>query len=250
LGAPVKASVGRGRWTRPVTALVLAGFAAFVVAPLGVGFSTGIHDEMGGVPADFETLGCTSCHGGNTFGPAGKGIIAVAIAAADGTPLSGPYEHAAEYTLTITLDEQNAPEAANHAGFNLRVDAGQLAAVEGESQVNGAGTQATHVGPGRTEWRVVWTAPDEGPAVFDLWLNDVDGSGNPDPADQVYNIGFFLTDADHALPGGVEEEVHVGVPLPQYWIGLIALAGMLFIMVFGFFYLKFVNPHHTDQGDR
>ena len=34
------------------------------------------------------------------------------------------------------------------------------------------------------------------------------------------------------------------------WIGLIGLAGMVFVMVAGFVYLKFVNPHNTDQKDR
>lgn len=236
---------------RPLTALVLASAAALVVAPLGVGFSTGIHSGNAPDANAFANDGCTACHGDHAFGPAGKGIISVTFTDPDDEPLSGPYEHGVEYTITITLDEKNAPQAANHAGFNLRVDAGELAAVDGVSQLSDDGTQATHVGPGETEWQVLWTAPDEGPAVFDLWVNDVDGSGAPDPADQVYNVGFFLTDQEHAMPGAVaDEEVHVGVPLPQYWIGLIALAGMLFIMVFGFFYLKFVNPHNSDQGDR
>lgn len=250
MGAPVKRSLRSGSWTRPLIALSMVLAVALVAAPLGVGFSGGIHGQMAGVPGDFATDGCTSCHGDHQFGPNGRQVVSVIIEDENGL-LSGPYDAEHVYTITITLDERNAPEAVNRAGFNLRVDAGQLGAVDGVSQVSDDGAEATHVGAGLAQWQVTWTAPAEGPAVFDLWVNDVDGSGAPDPEDHVYNLGFFLTDHDHAQPGAVEEhEVHVGVPLPQYWLGLIALAGMLFIMVFGFLYLKFASPHNADQGDR
>ena len=52
------------------------------------------------------------------------------------------------------------------------------------------------------------------------------------------------------IPGAAAEEVEFGITLQQYWIGLIGLAGMIFIMVAGFVYLKFVNPHNTDPKDR
>ena len=233
--------------------LVLAA-TALVFAPGGIGFSTGIHKGNAPDPAAFANDGCTACHGDHAFAPFGTGNVALRITDAEGNGINGPYTHDAEYTITITLDEQNEPGAANRAGFNLRVDAGTLTAVDGSSQVTADGLEAAHVGAGSTEWTVGWTAPAGGAVVFDLWVNDVDGSAQPDAADHVYNAVFALPDLEggaRALPGAVEEhEPHVGVPLPQYWLGLIALAGMVFIMVFGYIYLKFVSPHNTDQRDR
>ncbi len=52
------------------------------------------------------------------------------------------------------------------------------------------------------------------------------------------------------MGAAVEEEVEFGITLQQYWIGLIALVGMVFVMVAGFVYLKFVNPHNADAKDR
>lgn len=231
-------------------ALLLAS-VALLVAPSGMSFSGGITDDNAGNPA-FEAEGCTACHGDHSFAPFSAGEqLTVSIVDAEGNPVGGPYEHDAEYTITITLDEQNEPGANNRAGFNLRVDAGELHAVDGVSQINGAGTQATHVNAASVSWTVGWTAPSEGPVVFDLWVNDVNGDGGPDAGDQVYNFPFYLKDHEGAVPGAVQEhEEHVGVELPQYWVGLIALAGMSVILVFTYFYVKYSSPHHTDKKDR
>ena len=79
----------------------------------------------------------------------------------------------------------------------------------------------------------------------------MNGSAAPDEPDQVYWLQFGFGDHDGATLGAAEEhEVHFGITLQQYWIGLIALIGMIFVMVAGFVYLKFVNPHNTDQKDR
>lgn len=235
------------RWLVPALALA----AALVAAVPAFGFSTGITKDNAGVP-EFEAQGCVACHGTlHEFGPLNMTNVQVAVANADGEPLNGPYEAHGVYTITITLDEQNMPAAANHAGFNLRAAAGKLTAVEGQSQVSGDGTQATHVGPGRTSWQVGWEAPDSGAAGFSLFVNDVDGSQLPDAPDQVYWLQFGFGDDHGAVLGAaVHEEVHFGISLQQYWIGLIGLAGMIFVVVASFVYIKFVNPHNTDQKDR
>ena len=236
------------RWLVPALALA----AALFVALPAFGFSAGITKENAPDPAAFGKDGCTACHGTlHTFSPLNASNVQVNVATSEGEPLNGAYEAHGLYTITITLSEQNAASATNHAGFNLRAAAGKLTAVEGQSQVTGDGTQATHVTAGRTSWQVGWEAPESGAAGFSLYVNDVDGSNAPDPADQVYWLQFGFGDHEGAVLGTVEEhEVHFGISLQQYWIGLIALVGMIFVMVAGFVYLKFVNPHNTDQKDR
>lgn len=238
-----------------MTLLALAAAAFAVLAsPIGFGFSGGITKDNAGV-ADFETIGCTACHGPGAphadFAAGASDVVSWTMVDAEGHEPAGNAYHAdAVYTINITLAERNNPTAAQHAGFSLRASAGELAGVEGISKVSGDATQATHTGPGFTAWQVQWTAPAEGVAVFDLFVNDVDGSAAPDAGDQVLRVGWFLTDESHTLPGAAAEHVEFGITLQQYWIGLIGLAGMIFIMVAGFVYLKFVNPHNTDQKDR
>jgi hypothetical protein len=239
----------RGRWLAPALALA----AASLVAVPAFGFSSGIHKDNAQNPS-FEPFGCVACHGNSAeheFPHLDTNNVRVRVVDADGQPLNGPYEAEAQYTITITLDEQNAPDATNHAGFNLRAAAGTLAGVDGQSQTSADGTQATHVNAASTSWNVTWTAPASGAAGFSLYVNDVDGSGAQDAGDQVYWLQFGFGDHEGAVLGAAEEhEVHFGISLQQYWIGLIGLAGMLFVMVAGFVYLKFVNPHNTDQKDR
>lgn len=236
-----------------VAALGLA--AALAVAPTGWGLSTGASKDTIQLP-DFATRGCTACHGNQNFATGSSEIVHWSLADAEGTPLAGnAYEAGAEYTITITLDEATAPgggSTGHHAGFNLRASAGKLAGVAGVSQASTDATQATHVNADKASWTVTWTAPAAGVAVFDLFVNDVDGDGTNSPGDQVYRAGFWLTDGTGAVPGAAahEEEVHYGISLQQYWIGLIGLAGMLFIMVGGYVFLKYGNRHNTDAKDR
>lgn len=235
----------------PVALLLLAG--ALVAAPLGLGFSSGITKDNAGLDS-FGPFGCVACHGNTAaheFPHVNTTNVRVAVVDAEGQPLNGPYEAAGLYTITITLAEQNEPGATNHAGFNLRAAAGKLTPVDGVSQVSGDGTQATHVDASKTSWTVGWEAPESGAAGFSLFVNDVDGSGDPNPEDEVYWVQFGFADHEGAVLGAAEEhEVHFGITLQQYWIGLIALIGMIFVMVAGFVYLKFANPHNTDQKDR
>lgn len=244
-------SAFRSRWFVVAALLVVA-------APMAYAFSGGICIGCEGAanapPGSFEQFGCVSCHGNTAaheFPALNMTNVQVSVADAEGNALNGPYEAHGLYTITVILHEQNQPTAANHAGFNLRAAAGKLSAVEGQSQVSADGLQATHVGPGRTTWQVGWEAPESGAAGFSLFVNDVDGSGAPDAADQVYWLQFGFGDHEGAVLGAAEEhEVHFGISLQQYWIGLIGLAGMLFVVVASFVYIKFVNPHNTDQKDR
>ena len=242
----------RGR--RLALLALFATVSAVLWVPMGFGFSGGITKDDS-VPADFETIGCTACHGDGAphadFTAGANGVISWTMTDPEGNEPAGNEYHAETvYTINITLAERNAASAANHAGFNLRTSAGEFAGVEGSSRISGDGTQATHVNAQATSWTVRWTSPGEGVAVFDLFVNDVDGSESPDAGDQVLRVGWFLTDESHTLPGAAAEHVEFGITLQQYWIGLIGLAGMIFIMVAGFVYLKFVNPHNTDAKDR
>jgi hypothetical protein len=238
------------RWLIPALALA----AALAVAVPAFGFSTGISKDNAPDPAAFAKDGCTACHGTlHTFAALDMTNVRVSVAKTEGgAPLNGPYEAHAVYTITINLTEQNNPSSpTNHAGFNLRAAAGKLTAVEGQSQVTGDGSQATHTSPGRTSWQVGWEAPESGAAGFSLFVNDVDGSAAPDAPDQVYWLQFGFGDHEGSVLGAAsEEEVEFGISLQQYWIGLIGLAGMLFVVVASFVYIKFVNPHNTDQKDR
>lgn len=244
----------RALWRPVAVVAVLVAAAAVAVLP-GSAFSTGITKDNAGV-ADFDKFGCAACHGAhNKFEPFDTSRIRFQVRDAEGHFLNGPYEKEAAYTITIALDETVAPDGGdrgNHAGFNLRPSAGKLAAVAGESKVSDDGTQATHADGTRTSWNVSWTAPASGPVSFRLFVNDVDGSGAPDGADVPIQAFFGLTDEEGAVLGAPAEEEHkeFGISLQQYWIGLVGLAGMIFIMVAGFVYLKFVNPHNTDQKDR
>ncbi len=220
---------------------------AIAMAPSGFSFSGGIVVGDGGFDPTHE--GCVSCHGDHQFATTAEDPVTVVATDADGNILSGLYEHGATYTITITLDEQNGVGAANKAGFNLGTDGGVLEAGE-NSRIGDAG-DATHTGPGFTEWSVLWTAPEEGAVTFRLYVNDVDGSGSPDAADEVYHRFFSFTDATENAPGAVEEhEPHVGVPLPQYWLGLIALGAMAVVIIFGYVYLKYASPHNATEKDR
>lgn len=228
-------------------AAVFVALVAVAVVPGGMSFSGGI--MTGDAGFDPEHGGCTSCHGGGAFATTGAGIT-VSFADADGNDVTALYEHGATYTVTIELDEQTGVGAANRAGFNLWADAGTFA--EGQNtRVHADGSEATHTSAAAASWTVLWTAPDEGAVTFRLYVNDVDGSGAPDAGDQVYLRIFSLTDDTASMPGAVEEhEPHVGVELPQYWLGLIALASMAVVIIFGYVYLKYASPHNTGEKDR
>lgn len=254
LGAPVKGLQEGGRAKAVAAVVCVAVACVLAVAPNGFSFSTGASSDTVQDP-NFAQFGCAACHGpANAFRPLDNSAVRFAVQDADGGHLNGPYAPEGTYTISIHLDEQVAPDGGtvgNHAGFNLRASAGSLAGVDGQSQATTDGLQATHINGRLTAWNVTWTAPAEGAVVFHLFVNDVDGSGANDLPDNVHQLIFAFPDEAGAQVGGVEEhEVHFGISLQQYWIGLIGLFGMVLIMVAGFVYLKFVNPHNTDQKDR
>jgi hypothetical protein len=234
---------------RPLTVVAaLALVASLAVAPTGWGLPTGADKEKITLP-DFATKGCTACHGGGKFAAGGSDLIHWAIVGADGTAIAGnTYEKGKAYTIAIKLDKRNVVEGAapdRKAGFNLRASAGKLAGIAPLTQNTADGTQATHMDAAHTAWNVTWTAPDAGVVVFDLFVNDVNGLNGADPGDQVHRVGFWLTDANGAVAGAPAAGGEV-----EYWIGLIGLAGMVFIMVAGFVYMKYGNRHNTDAKDR
>lgn len=238
----------------PVLALAIAG--TLMAAPGAFSFSGGITAENAGVP-DFEPYGCTACHGEkHKFMSLDGGNVRVNVTDdATGEPLNGPYDGHTTYTINITLHEQVGADIGadgNHAGFNLRVSEGTLTEVKGISKVSADGTQATHDGADRTQWTVGWTPPEHGAVAFRLFVNDVDGNNAPNEADEVYQVGFWFPDAEGAVVGAAAEEEHVefGISLQQYWIGLIGLFGMILVMLAGYVYLKYVNPHNSGPKDR
>ncbi len=235
--------------------LVLAAAVLVVVAPAGLGLSTGANKETIQDP-NFASKGCTACHGDGKFAPGGLDMIHVAFIGPDGKAIAGnTYAKGTAYTVHIVLDELNKPDGGktgHHAGFNLRAAAGKLTAVAGQSQVTTDQSQATHLDATRTTWNVTWTGPEDDSVVsFTLFVNDVDGSGAPDAADQVHRVDFYLTNSKGDVAGALKtESVEFGISLQQYWIGLIGLAGMLFIMVGGYVYLKYGSKHNSDEKDR
>ncbi len=247
MGANVTSQRGPQRARNSVVAVLLLAAVALTVTPLGMGFSGGISTE----DAAFDPThgGCTACHGGGAFTSSAGDVVTVDITDAGGADLAGPYHAGETYTITITLDEQ-AVGGSNAAGFNLYVDVGTFTAGD-NSRITAAGNEATHVDGSTAVWSVQWTAPEEGAATFRLFVNDVDGDGAPSGGDEVHLRVFSILDDHYAMPGAVvEHEPHVGVPLPQYWLGLIALATMTAVILFAYLYLKYSNPHNADQKDR
>lgn len=227
--------------------------ALLFVTPTGFGHPTGMFKDTGDYPAAFPQVGCTSCHGGAKFTPGDFRNVQYSMAGPDGAPLTGnAYEKGKVYTINVTLLNEQNPDKANHAGFNLGASAGKLSATDPNVQVSKDQTQATHKNPGETHWSVEWTAPDSGAAAFDLFVNDVDGDQGASPGDHVYRASFCVVDPTGQGCGAAApvKDVEFGISLQQYWIGLIGLAGMIFVMVAGYVYLKYVTPHNTDQKDR
>jgi hypothetical protein len=251
------------RRAKPAGALALfAAASLLVVTPATWGLPTGMFPDASLYPGDatFFHYGCTACHSDGKalgkFWPDTGGNVTIAITDAQGKPLPGMvYAKATVYNITITLHNEQAADKENHAGFNIRTTAGKFSVPAGNKDVqvdSKAGTQATHTNPGHTKWTVLWTAPDAGAAHFTILVNDVNGEKGADAGDHVYQTFMDLTDTDGAQLGAAaaSKEVEFGISLQQYWIGLIGLLGMIVIMVAGFVYLKFVNPHNTDPKDR
>lgn len=245
------------RLLKKVTPVALIAVALlFAYAPGAFGFSTGMNSDNPAFPDNFNEVGCTAsgCHGGGEWADTPENRIRYTIIDAEGNEVtSGAYVHDATYTINVTLVDELNPDAENHAGFYMSATAGEFQAESEAVQVTGEGLEVSHTGAGQTEWSFTWTAPEAGAVAFQLLVNDVDGDGNPNAEDNVYRQFFALTDEHGAQLGAAGDdhaEAHYGLALPQYWLGLVALASMIFVILFAFVYLKFVNPHNTDQKDR
>lgn len=256
LAATVNGSFGRT--ARRAWPLLLLAAVAFAATQPAFGHTGGMFKDSIDYPHDFDEYGCTSCHTdhpgqGNAY-VNGPSAVNWTFVDAKGKLMAGnKYAKGAVYTVTITLSDEQAANKDNHAGFNLRASAGKFEALasDGHVQVSKDGSQATHKDPKETQWSMKWTAPDSGGVSFELWVNDVNGNGLNDGADQVHAFGFWLTDEKGAQVGAASEgAVEYGISLQQYWIGLIGLMGMIVVMVGAFAYLKFANPHNTDAKDR
>ncbi len=261
MGASVTPLLAPWKNRNALAAFVLAAAVLVILAPSGLGLSTGMSKDVSIFPGDFAKNGCTSCHNdkgasGKFAAPSATSNVALAITDAQGQPLAGnAYVKGTVYTITITLTGEQAPDQDNHAGFNLAASAGKLDVPAGSAdvQVTKDQSQATHTNAKNTHWSVQWTAPESGAVVFDYFVNDVNGNGGPDGGDHVYRgMGVWLTDGSGAQAGAAAkvEAVEFGISLQQYWIGLIGLAGMIFIMVAGYVFLKFGSEHNSDQKDR
>ncbi|MCA1819807.1 MAG: hypothetical protein LC620_07150 [Halobacteriales archaeon] len=245
----------RPSWRALSVAAALAVVALLVSNP-GWGLPTGMDKDTQIYPPDFEKVGCTSCHGTKAqFWPDSGNDLQVTIHDATGAAPPGMvYAKGAVYTINITLGNEQAPTLANHAGFNIRASSGKFSVPAGSTDVQTSkdSSQATHTNAEHTKWTVTWTAPDAGAVHFVILVNDVNGINGNDPGDHVYQTFMDLTDAEGAQLGAAVKVVapEFGISLQQYWIGLIGLFVMIIVMVAGFVYLKFVNPHNADQKDR
>lgn len=252
MAAPVQPLVGPLRMEKALGILAVAAALLFFYVPGAFGLPGGMNSDVG-LPDDFAEHGCASCHGDNHAFAATEDNVVWAVADPEGASLtSGQYQAGETYTIQVTLIDEINPEADNHAGFYLSASAGEFHAISDTNvQITGNGLEASHTDPSTTNWTVEWTAPESGAVAFTLLVNDVDGEAGANAGDNVYRKFFALTDEDGAQLGAAEEEeVHYGVSLPQYWLGLVALASMIFVILFSFVYLKFVSPHHKDQKDR
>jgi len=236
--------------------LALAGvvlFTTLVVATTSQSISNGI------VRPTLTEEGCI-CHSGDGHGkPNGNVSVYLHIA---GNP--AVYEPNKVYNLTFGAASTDVPaaEGTNKGGFNLKVSAGALQVPPGWEeflQVSPSGAEGTHLKKGDVEkgrnWSLLWKAPaaDEGPAVFTLWINTVDGSGSPDAGDH-FNTATFVVlgklGTQLGAGGGIDPE-HIGVNWLAHWVGIasfLAVAGTLLIY---YFVLKYGESiHTTDHRDR
>lgn len=230
--------------------------AAFLLAAsAATSFSSGIERP------DLPEEGCT-CHG-----PDG----------ADGVPnenvlvlfrmhgLAGNYEPGATYNLTVGAADSDVDVAddGNKGGFNLLVNVGELEPAEEwgdyvQVAEGNQGFEATHTAEGDQRGRtfnVTWTAPvgDEGPAIFTLFVNTVNGDAMNNAEDH-WNKQIVIVpgpDGSVSLGAGGENPAEIGVRWFAHWVGLISFAAVVVTLVMYYFVLKYSESiHTTDHRDR
>lgn len=230
--------------------------AAFLLATTAVtSFSSGIERPT------LEDEGCT-CHGpGGADGePNGNVVVLFRIQG-----LAANYAPGETYNLTVGASESDVevnPDG-NKGGFNLLVNVGTLEAAEGwgdfvQTVESNLGYEATHTAEGDRNGRtfnLTWTAPegDEGPALFTLFVNTVNGDAVNNEGDH-WNKKIVVVPGpggESAIGAGGENPAEVGVRWLAHWVGLISFAAVVATLVLYYFVLKYSESiHTTDHRDR
>lgn len=237
-----------------VTALLVASLAA-------QSLSSGIDRAQGG----FTDEGCI-CHGPNQADDGTPNANTVVLFDLD---VGFKYEPGESYNLTVGVAASNveASEDGPQGGFNLLVSLGTLEpgtdfedfvqVSEGpDAAPNGAEAFHTLAGDenGRT-FNLTWTAPgsDDGPAVFTLFVNAVNGDRSNNEGDH-WNGAVFIVPGPSgqiAAGGAQENPVEIGVKWLAHWVGLISFAAVVVTLVIYYFILKYGESiHTTDHRDR
>lgn len=179
--------------------------------------------------------------------------------------LAGNYQPGESYNLTVGASDTDVPvsEDGNKGGFNLLVNLGTLEVPDGwtdfvEVSEGAQGFEATHTVQGDQNGRtfnLTWTAPsaDDGPAVFTLFVNTVNGDGSNNEADH-WNKKIVVVpgpDGSVSLGAGGENPAEIGVRWFAHWVGLISFAAVVVTLVMYYFVLKYSESiHTTDHRDR
>jgi hypothetical protein len=237
-----------------LTALLVASMAA-------QSFSSGIDRAPGGLTDE----GCI-CHGPNG---ADDGVANANVVILFDLDLGFKYEPGEAYNLTVGIRSADVPPAdeGNKGGFNLLASLGTLEPGEGFEdfvQVNEGpdaapnGAEALHTAAGDRNGRtfnLTWTAPgsDDGPAVFTLFVNAVNGDALNSEGDH-WNGAVFIVpgpSGEIAAGGAQENPVEIGVRWFAHWIGVISFAAVVVTLVIYYFVLKYGESiHTTDHRDR
>jgi hypothetical protein len=171
------------------------------------------------------------------------------------------YNPGTVYNITLGARSSDVPPMAdsNQGGFNLRVNVGELASVDGFTRVSATNREATHTADGDMNGRtfnLTWRAPaspDE-PAIFTLFVNTVNGNFQPDEGDH-WNGGVFVIPQRAGVAigaGGAHfDPEHIGVNLLAHWVGIVSFLAVIATLLIYYFVLKFgESVHTTDHRDR
>jgi hypothetical protein len=127
-----------------------------------------------------------------------------------------------DYQLNISFSGGPARGFLAWAGFNLKVNDGELVVPDGSRTVRvdpGSG-EATHTkeGSNASSWRVIWRSPSEGngDVTFSLVVNAVNGDGVQGPGDQWGRLEVVVPEED---PSGLG-------PASTFWI-VVGIAAVL-----------------------
>lgn len=212
-----------------------------------------------GTPMQLPAEGCT-CHGPNGAGGVPNANVKPLFRLEPNLPVYAPGQ---TYNLTVGANETDvaAEVGSNQGGFNLKVTVGTLAAAPGDEKFVQvlSPTEATHTADGDKRGRtfnLTWTAPGgvQGPAVFTLYVNTVNGDTTPSDADHWNGLTYVLLDkAGASLGAGADhpDPEKIGVNWLAHWVGIISFVAVVGTLLIYYFVLKFgESVHTTDHRDR